>query len=80
MNLSALELELAAGPVSWGVDFAGDPGNPPWPEVLDGIRATGLRAIELGPLGYLPRDPVADLRASMGQLGRAGVGVRQLRH
>jgi len=51
-----MAIELAAGPVSWGVDFAADPGNPPWPDVLDGIRAAGLRVIELGPHGYLPSD------------------------
>jgi inosose dehydratase len=54
-----MHLELAAGPVSWGVDFADDPGNPPWSEVLDGIRDCGLRALELGPLGYLPTDGAA---------------------
>ncbi len=49
-------LELASGPVTWGVDFAGTPGNPPWAEVLDGIAAAGYRWTELGPLGYLPSD------------------------
>jgi inosose dehydratase len=52
----AVRLELATGPVSWGVDFAGAPGNPPWLEVVDGIAAAGLRWTELGPLGYLPGD------------------------
>jgi inosose dehydratase len=50
-------LRLAGGPVSWGVDFAGDPLNPAWPAVLDGIRSAGLHALELGPYGYLPEDP-----------------------
>jgi inosose dehydratase len=59
-----MHLELAAGPVSWGVDFADDPGNPPWRDVLDGIRDSGLRAIELGPLGYLPTDS-ATLRSEL---------------
>jgi inosose dehydratase len=49
-------LELATGPVSWGVDFAHAPGNPPWERVLDGIAAAGYRWTELGPLGYLPPD------------------------
>jgi inosose dehydratase len=55
-NVSApvLPIELAGGPVSWGVDFAADPGNPPWDEVLAGIAAAGLRWAELGPAGYLP--------------------------
>jgi inosose dehydratase len=55
---------LATGPVSWGVDFADDPANPPWERVLDGIAATGLGLTELGPLGYLPR-PASRLRAEL---------------
>jgi inosose dehydratase len=47
-------LELAGGPVSWGVDFADAAGNPPYATVLDGIAAAGLRHLELGPAGYLP--------------------------
>ena len=49
-----MPIQLAGGPVSWGVDFAGDPGNPPCDEVLAGIAAAGLRWTELGPAGYLP--------------------------
>ncbi|HWK28558.1 MAG TPA: sugar phosphate isomerase/epimerase [Solirubrobacter sp.] len=48
---------LATGPVSWGVDFADTPGNPPWDVVLDGARTAGYAGVELGPLGYLPTDP-----------------------
>jgi inosose dehydratase len=47
---------LGTGPVSFGVDFADAPGNPEWPEVLDGIAAAGYDATELGPIGYLPED------------------------
>jgi inosose dehydratase len=47
-------IELAGGPVSWGVDFADAPDNPPYDEVLGGIAAAGLRWTELGPVGYLP--------------------------
>lgn len=50
-------ITLATGPVSWGVDFADSPGNPPWSQVLDELRAAGLSAMELGPLGYLPAEP-----------------------
>jgi inosose dehydratase len=45
---------LAGAPVSWGVDFADDPLNPPPSEVLDGIAAAGLEWMELGPPGFLP--------------------------
>jgi inosose dehydratase len=57
------DLRLATGPVSWGVDFAGVPANPPWNEVLDGIAEAGFGWLELGPLGYLPADPAAALEA-----------------
>ena len=56
-------LELATGPVCWGVDFAHHEANPPWEEVLDGIARAGYRRIELGPYGFLPTDP--------GRLGEA---------
>jgi inosose dehydratase len=50
-------IKLATGPVTWGVDFADAPGNPPWERVLDDIEASGIGATELGPVGYLPEDP-----------------------
>jgi inosose dehydratase len=49
-------IQLAASPVSWGVDFADSPGNPPWDQVLDDIEASAVGALELGPVGYLPED------------------------
>lgn len=45
---------LAASPVSWGIDFADHPDNPPWHVVLDEIASSGLRDLELGPVGYIP--------------------------
>jgi inosose dehydratase len=53
----AVRLRLGNAPVSWGVDYADAPGNPPWPLVLDGIAEAGYRHTELGPVGYLPTDP-----------------------
>jgi inosose dehydratase len=58
----AVNVRLATGPVSWGVDFAGAPGNPPWRRVLDEIERAGFEWIELGPVGYLPEAP-DELRA-----------------
>jgi inosose dehydratase len=67
------ELELATGPVNWGVDFADAPANPPWSLVLDDIAASGVGALELGPVGYLPEDP-ARLRAVLRERGLTAVG------
>ena len=66
-------MRLATGPVTWGVDFADAPGNPPWTQVLDEIAASGLGALELGPVGYLPEDP-AVLRAALARRGLTAVG------
>jgi inosose dehydratase len=66
-------IKLATGPVTWGVDFAGDPGNPPWRSVLDQIERSGLGALELGPVGYLPEDPET-LREELGSRGLTAVG------
>jgi inosose dehydratase len=63
-----MTLRLATGPVSWGVDFADAPGNPPWTTVVDGVAGAGYRWMELGPVGYLP--PEADA-----ELARRGIGV-----
>ena len=52
-----MAIKLATGPVTWGVDFADTPTNPPWQHVLDDITASGLPAMELGPVGYLPEEP-----------------------
>jgi inosose dehydratase len=65
---------LAGGPVSWGVDFADAPGNPPYDEVLDGVASSGLRWVELGPVGYLPRRP-DEARAALAARGLAAVGT-----
>jgi inosose dehydratase len=66
-------MRLATGPVTWGVDFADAPANPPWPHVLDEIAASGLGALELGPVGYLPEDPET-LRAALASRGLVAVG------
>jgi inosose dehydratase len=62
-------ITLATGPVTWGVDFADAPGNPPWRQVLDEIVDSALGALELGPIGYLPED---------GELLRAELASRNL--
>jgi inosose dehydratase len=66
-------IRLATGPVTWGVDFADAPGNPPWEHVLDEIAASGVGALELGPAGYLPEEPAA-LRGALDSRGLTAVG------
>ncbi|TAM42900.1 MAG: myo-inositol catabolism protein [Rhodanobacter sp.] len=52
-----MNLSIGNAPCSWGVEFAGDPRNPPWSKVLDDAREAGYNGIELGPLGFMPEDP-----------------------
>ncbi|GAA4530644.1 sugar phosphate isomerase/epimerase family protein [Amycolatopsis samaneae] len=66
--------KVAAAPISWGVCEV-----PGWGRVLDAptvlgeMAGLGVHATELGPPGYLPRDP-ADLRALLGEYGLNLVG------
>lgn len=63
-----MQVKLANAPVSWGVDYADDPANPPWVEVMDEIAAAGFRFTELGPYGYYPTEPER-LKAAFGERG-----------
>jgi inosose dehydratase len=60
------KVHVAAAPISWGVCEV-----PGWGRVLDAatvlgeMRELGVQATELGPPGYLPRDP-AELRELLG--------------
>lgn len=71
--IAAGSIVLATGPVTWGVDFADAPGNPPWERVLDEIAASPLSALELGPVGYLPEDR-QELRRALASRGLSAVG------
>lgn len=61
-------IRIGNAPCSWGVEFAGDPRNPPWRKVLRECAAAGYAGIELGPVGYMPEDPavLADALAEEG--------------
>ena len=52
-----MTIKIGNAPCSWGVEFADDPRNPPWQQVLDDCKAAGYDGIELGPIGYMPEDP-----------------------
>jgi inosose dehydratase len=51
-----MAIDIGNAPCSWGVEFADDPRNPPWRQVLRDCAAAGYRGIELGPVGYMPED------------------------
>lgn len=53
-----MTIPIGNAPCSWGVEFSDDPRNPPWQRVLEEAHAAGYRGIELGPVGFLPEDPV----------------------
>lgn len=67
-------LRIAAAPISWGVCEV-----PGWGHVLDArtvlteMVALGISATELGPPGYLPRDPL-ELRSLLDGFGISSVG------
>src|SRR5256885_9498900 len=61
-------LRLGTCPDSWGVWFADDPLQTPWPRFLDEVADVGYEWLELGPYGYLPTDP-AQLAEELGRRG-----------
>ena len=52
-----MTITIGNAPCSWGVEFANDPRNPDWREVLRQNAAAGYTGIELGPVGFMPEDP-----------------------
>jgi inosose dehydratase len=65
---------IAAAPITWGVCEVADWGHQLRPEqVLQEVSELGLHAIELGPAGFLPTDPVM-LRARLGSYGLELIG------
>jgi inosose dehydratase len=53
-----MSVRIGNAPCSWGVEFAADPRNPPWRTVLAECSEAGYSGIELGPIGFMPEDPV----------------------
>jgi len=52
-----MTIRIGNAPCSWGVEFADDPRNPTWREVLKQNAEAGYKGIELGPVGFMPEDP-----------------------
>jgi inosose dehydratase len=73
-DVTLRRLKLGSCPDSWGVWFADDPLQPPWPRFLDELAAAGYEWLELGPYGYLPTNParLADEVAARGLRVAAG--------
>ena len=53
-----MSIKIGNAPCSWGVEFAGDPRNPSWRSVLSDCAEAGYKGIELGPVGFMPEDPI----------------------
>jgi len=52
-----MTIKIGNAPCSWGVEFANDPRNPDWLNVLDECKRAGYNGIELGPVGFMPEEP-----------------------
>ena len=68
-----MAMKIGNAPCSWGVEFADDPRNPDWREVLRQCRDAGYKGIELGPVGYMPEDP-AILGEALDEFGQELIG------
>ncbi|MDW3183422.1 TIM barrel protein [Roseobacter sp.] len=53
-----MTIRIGNAPCSWGVEFADDARNPTWRSVLKDCAEAGYTGIELGPVGFMPEDPV----------------------
>ncbi len=52
------KITIGTAPDSWGIWFPSDPQQLPAEQFLREVAEAGYQAIELGPYGYLPTDPV----------------------
>lgn len=75
-----MTIPIGNAPCSWGVEFADDPRNPPWEQVLDDAKEAGYAGIELGPIGFFPedKDQLGDALAARDLTLVAGVLFRPL--
>jgi inosose dehydratase len=72
--MADIDTRLAAAPISWGVCEVPGWGHQLSPERVFGeIASLGIRATELGPIGYLPLEPAA-IREQLDRHGLSLVG------
>jgi inosose dehydratase len=64
----ASKITIGTAPDSWGVWFANDPEQLPASQFLSEVVQAGYGYIELGPYGYLPKDP-AELQDQLDEHG-----------
>ncbi|MTD12718.1 TIM barrel protein [Nakamurella sp. YIM 132087] len=76
------KIRIGSAPDSWGVWFADDPLQTPAERFLDEVAASGYEWIELGPYGYLPKDPaqLQDALDAHGLRVSAGTVFSRLQH
>lgn len=68
-----MSIRIGNAPCSWGVEFAEDDRNPTWREVLRQCSEAGYTGIELGPVGFMPEDPVK-LGEGLAEFGQELIG------
>tara|TARA_B100001057_G_scaffold21371_1_gene19841 strand:+ start:2313 stop:3206 length:894 start_codon:yes stop_codon:yes gene_type:complete len=68
-----MSIRIGNAPCSWGVEFAEDPRNPSWQSVLSDCAEAGYRGIELGPVGFMPEDPL-ELSEALDKYGLELIG------
>jgi inosose dehydratase len=68
-----MTIRIGNAPCSWGVEFANDDRNPPWRTVLQECAEAGYKGIELGPVGFMPEDPVV-LSDALAEYGLTLIG------
>ncbi len=68
-----MTIRVGNAPCSWGVEFADDPRNPAWRQVLKENAEAGYKGIELGPVGFMPEDP-AELGDALAEFDQELIG------
>ncbi|MEL0122238.1 MAG: TIM barrel protein [Paracoccaceae bacterium] len=53
-----MSIKIGNAPCSWGIELADDPRNPSWRSVLSDCAEAGYKGIALGPVGFMPEDPI----------------------
>ncbi len=68
-----MSIKIGNAPCSWGVEFADDPRNPSWRQVLQENAEAGYNGIELGPVGFMPEEPT-ELAEALDEFGQELIG------